>query len=188
MGKVDLSDYVTVAERLVAFRKKYPEGRMESEVIQTGFEDYIAVKALCFRDKDDVTPGVGLAWEMVPGPTPFTKNSELQNAETSAWGRALVAALVSDTSRGIASKDDIRDPVDNVVELVKEEPEQNPGEWLKNAVGVFGLWTPDESRGAYTSAMKDLNYNRLSSMPRADKVFNHMSNAYYETHPEASPF
>ena len=188
MGKVDLSDYVTVAERLVAFRKKYPEGRMESEVIETGFEDYIAVKALCFRDKDDVTPGVGLAWEMVPGPTPFTKNSELQNAETSAWGRALVAALVSDTSRGIASKDDIREPVDNVVELVKEEPKQDPKVWLKNSVDVFGLWTPEQRRSGYDAAMKELGWERLSSMKRADKVFGHMSDAYYLEHPEAAPF
>ena len=185
MAKIDLSDYVTVAERLVAFREKYPDGRMESEVIQTGFEDFIAVKAYCYLDKDDVTPGVGLAWEPVPGPTPFTKNSELQNAETSAWGRALVAALVADTSRGIASKDEIRDPVEVPV---KEEVKQDPAVWLKNSVGIFGLWTPDQSRDAYKKAMHDLQFERLSSMKRADKVFNHMSTAYYEANPEAAPF
>jgi hypothetical protein len=185
MAKMDLSDYVTVAERLVAFRKKYPDGRMSSEVVETGFEDYIAVKAYCYRDKDDSSPGVGLAWEPVPGPTPFTKNSELQNAETSAWGRALVAALVSDTSRGIASQDEIREPEATVV---KEVVEENPAEWLKNSVQVFGLWTPEQSRDAYTVAMNDLEFERLSSMKRADKVFGHMSDAYYTDNPAAAPF
>ena len=182
---IDLSDYVTVAERLVAFRKKYPEGRMTSEVIETGHEDYIAVKAMCFRTPEDVTPGVGLAWEPVPGPTPFTKNSELQNAETSAWGRALVAALVAETSKGIASKDEIRDPVE---QPVREDPKEKPGEWLSNAVGAFGLWTPEQSRDAYTAAMTGLSYDRLSSLKRASTVFERMSEAYYEAHPEAAPF
>ena len=185
MGKIDLTDYVTVAERLVAFREQYPEGRMQSEVIPTGNEDYIAVKAYCYRTPDDPMPGVGLAWEPVPGPTPFTKNSELQNAETSAWGRALVGALVSDTSRGIASKDEIREPAPVVA---FETPKENPGEWLKNSVQVFGLWTPEESRAAYKDAMTVLEFKNLSSMKRADKVFNHMSKSYYETHPEAAPF
>ena len=183
MGKIDLSDYVTVAERLVAFRKKYPDGRMTSEVIETGHEDYIAVKAMCFRTPEDVTPGVGLAWEPVPGPTPFTKNSELQNAETSAWGRALVAALVAETSKGIASKDEIREPA-----VVDETPKENPAAWLANAVQAFGLWTPDESRDAYKAAMTGLSYDRLSSLKRAKNVFDRMSEAYYEAHPEASPF
>jgi len=181
---IDLTDYVTVAERLVAFRTKYPDGRMTSEVIETGHEDYIAVKAHCYRTPDDPTPGVGLAWEPVPGPTPFTKNSELQNAETSAWGRALVAALVSDTSRGIASKDEIRDEP----EIVKETPKQNPADWLAVSVEAFGLWTPDQRRDAYTKGMTALDFERLSSMKRAKKLFDWMADAYYADNPEAGPF
>ena len=181
---IDLSDYVTVAERLVAFREKYPDGRMTSEIVETGHEDFIAVKAHCYRTPDDPTPGVGLAWEPVPGPTPFTRNSELQNAETSAWGRALVAALVSDTSRGIASKDEIRDEP----EIAVEKPTQNPADWLAVSVEMFGLWTPDQRRDSYTAAMNDLGFERLSSMKRAKKVHSFMADKYYVDHPEAGPF
>ena len=45
--------------------------------------------------------------QQVPGLTPYTKNSELQNAETSAWGRALVAVLAADTKEGVASADEV---------------------------------------------------------------------------------
>ena len=38
----------------------------------------------------------------------FTKDSELQNAETAAWGRAIVAVLASDTKEGIASREEVR--------------------------------------------------------------------------------
>ena len=185
MGKLDLSDYVTVAERLVAFRKKYPDGRMTSEIVETGHEDYIAVKAMCFRTPEDVTPGVGLAWEPVPGPTPFTKNSELQNAETSAWGRALVAALVAETSKGIASKDEIREPVE---QPVREDVKPSPSAWIDIAVSQFGLWTPEEKNAAYKAAMTGLSYDRLSSLKRAENVVARMSESYYSVHPEASPF
>lgn len=43
----------------------------------------------------------------MPGKTPYTKLSELQNAETSAWGRAIVAVLASE-SKSVASAEDVR--------------------------------------------------------------------------------
>jgi hypothetical protein len=51
---------------------------------------------------------VGLAWEPVPGKTSYTRDSELQNAETSAWGRAIVAVLAADTKKGIASAEEVQ--------------------------------------------------------------------------------
>jgi len=49
-----------------------------------------------------------MAYEQWPGRTPYTRDSELQNAETSAWGRAIVAVLAADTKRGIASQEEVR--------------------------------------------------------------------------------
>jgi len=108
----DLSNYVTVAQRITEAKKLYPNGRFVSEIVtvpepHTG--KYIAVRAHFYRDADDPTPASGLAWKLVPGPTPYTLNSELQNAETSAWGRALVAAFVADTTKGIASRDEVEE-------------------------------------------------------------------------------
>jgi hypothetical protein len=105
----DLKDYVDVAERVAEFRAKHPEGSLQSEVIrwpEEGFP-FVVVKAWAYRDQYDGRPGIGLAQENFPGLTPYTKNSEIQNAETSAWGRAIVAALAADTKRGIASKQEV---------------------------------------------------------------------------------
>jgi len=49
-----------------------------------------------------------LASEPVPGKTNFTRDSELMNAETSAWGRALIAVGAADAKRGIASANEVR--------------------------------------------------------------------------------
>ena len=106
----DLSGYKTVDERIEEAKGQYPEGRFTTELLDLGpFSDrFVAVKARFYRTADDPTPAEGVAWEPVPGKTPYTKDSELMNAETSAWGRALVAALAVDTKKGIASANEVR--------------------------------------------------------------------------------
>lgn len=110
--KLDPS-YVDVAERISIFREKYPEGSLQSELVpcQQGF---LAMRAYAYRTPDDPRPGIGHAWEPVPGKTPYTKDSEMMNAETSAWGRAIIAALAADTKKGIASADEIASRQDAV--------------------------------------------------------------------------
>jgi hypothetical protein len=98
-------DYVDVNERIRQFYKKHPKGSLQSEYIGTDL-GFVVVKAYAYRDPDDKLPGTGLAWEPVPGPTPFTKNSELQNAETSAWGRAIVA--LGFETKHIASANEVK--------------------------------------------------------------------------------
>lgn len=106
---VDLKDYIEVPERIAEFRSKHPDGSLQSEVLSYPSADYpfIVVRAWAYRSPDDPRPGIGHAAEPYPGKTPYTKDSELMNAETSAWGRALVACLAADTKRGIASANEI---------------------------------------------------------------------------------
>lgn len=111
----DLADYNTVAERIAEFREKHPDGSLQPanperpwEVLAIGGQTFVCFAAAAYRTADDPRPGIGVAWEPVPGTTPYTKNSELQNAETSAWGRAIVAALAGDAKKGIATQDEIR--------------------------------------------------------------------------------
>ena len=68
---------------------------------------FVVYTAAAYRTPDDPKPGIGCAWEPFPGLTPYTRKSELQNAETSAWGRAIVAVLASE-SKAIASAEDVR--------------------------------------------------------------------------------
>ena len=103
--------YIDVATRIVEFRTKHPEGSLQQvkyELITAGPKVFIAYTAAAYRTPDDPRPGMGTAWEPVPGPTSFTKDSEMQNAETAAWGRAIVAVLAADTNRNIASAEEVR--------------------------------------------------------------------------------
>ena len=104
------ADYVDVAERKREFVERYPEGVLQSwlrpYIEQVGDRSYIVYAAAAYRTPDDPRPGIGWAWEPVPGPTPFTYDSELQNAETSAWGRAILA-LGFETKK-IASAEEVR--------------------------------------------------------------------------------
>lgn len=112
---IDLSSYVDVAARIVEFRAKHPEGSLQPanlaepfSVVTIGEQTFVVVVAAAYRDRDDVRPGIGMAYEPFPGQTPYTRGSELQNAETSAWGRAIVAALAADTRHGVASRDEVQ--------------------------------------------------------------------------------
>ena len=110
MANFRMDDYVDVAERIRMFYEKYPEGSLQSyrdpQVMEIGGKPFIAYSAAAYRSKDDPHPGIGWAWEPVPGPTQFTKDSELMNAETAAWGRAIVACGFA--TKHVASQEEVR--------------------------------------------------------------------------------
>lgn len=112
---VDMSGYVDVASRIAEFRTKCPEGSLQPynpdepyRIVEIGSDRFIVYTAACYRTPDDAKPGIGVAQEAYPGKTPYTRGSEIQNAETSAWGRAIVAALQADTRAGVASQEEVR--------------------------------------------------------------------------------
>lgn len=103
-------NYNDVAARQREFFAKYPDGSLQQVSVQVFVIEgvsYLAYTGAAFRGPDDKLPGHGTAWERVPGLTNFTRNSELQNAETSAYGRAIVAIGAADTKRGIATREDV---------------------------------------------------------------------------------
>ncbi len=105
-GKFDMSDYVPVNERVDAFMKVYPEGSLQSEIVELT-ASRVTVKAFAYRTPSDPRPGIGHSSLEIPGATPYTRGSEIENAETSAWGRAI-AALGFEVKRGIASVEEVR--------------------------------------------------------------------------------
>lgn len=103
------SDYVDVAERIREFKKLYPEGSLQQVAVdfrEFAGQSWVIYVAAAYRTPDDERPGIGTAWEPVPGKTNFTRDSELMNAETSAWGRAIVAVGLE--TKRIASADEVR--------------------------------------------------------------------------------
>lgn len=99
------SDYVTVADRIGAFYERFPDGSLQSDIVELT-ESRVVIRAVAYRSPDDPRPGVGHASLAIPGSTPYTRGSELENAETSAWGRAI-AALGFETKAGVATADEI---------------------------------------------------------------------------------
>jgi hypothetical protein len=106
-----MNDYVDVAERIRTFRERYPNGSLQQvslQFIEFAGKSWVVYTAAAYRTPDDITPGHGTAWEPVPGKSNFTRDSEVQNVETSAWGRAIIAVLVADGGKRIASRQEVQ--------------------------------------------------------------------------------
>ena len=110
MAKPNLENYIEVNDRIKLFYDKYPKGSLQQlhppQVVEVDGSHYLIYTAAAYRDPNDVRPGVGTAWEPVPGKTSFTRDSEMMNAETSAWGRAI-AALGIGLTNSVATKQEV---------------------------------------------------------------------------------
>lgn len=109
-----MDNYVDVATRIRIFREHYPTGCLRPYnpaipfvLMEIGGREFIVYTAAAYRTPDDLMPAIAVAAEPSIGKTSFTKDSEVMNAETSAWGRAIVACLAADTIK-IASKDEVQ--------------------------------------------------------------------------------
>lgn len=148
---IDLDSYNTVPERIVEFAAKYPEGSLqrvgELQFVSYAGADWVIYTAAAYRTPDDPRPGIGTAWERIPGATPYTKGSEVQNAETSAWGRAIVAVLAADTRKGVASAEEVRLAQDRQAEIPARD-------WVAEAQSkattdeVLAVWRDARSKHA----------------------------------------
>lgn len=124
MSGFSMDEYVDVAERIQDFKDAFPDGSLQQfsapypitltgvsskrgEEGETKTATFMVYTAAAYRTPDDPRPGVGTAYERFPGPTNYTADSELMNAETAAWGRAICAlGLVA--NRKLASRQEVR--------------------------------------------------------------------------------
>lgn len=178
--KAFAADYVEVADRIRAWYEAYPNARIETEIVSIS-DKLVVVKAQAFRGEtpDEKPAGIGHSSMNIPGSTPYTRGSELENTETSAAGRALVMAGLP--SKKIASGDEIRaksgsapkaDPVVAAAKQLFDEPEQKDSPvvlgWLDAIDGasdaaelqriggeIANLTLSDNERGALQSAWKN---------------------------------
>ena len=87
----NLEDYETVEERLIKFWKDYPDGRIDTRLVEASATRFI-VQAYIYRTEADQHPWTsGLAEETVSG-RGVNATSALENCETSAIGRCLASA------------------------------------------------------------------------------------------------
>ncbi len=110
-GGFALGDYVEVKDRIKMFYTAFPDGALVTDRAELWMDQEetprVVVKALAYRTPDDPHPGVGWSWLELPGKTSYTRGSELENAETSAWGRAIGSLGIA-LDKSIASADEIK--------------------------------------------------------------------------------
>jgi hypothetical protein len=151
MSGPNLDDYVDVAERLRLFYERYPDGSLQPanhlepyRIEEVAGELRLTYVALAFRHPEDPRPGVGVAWEPLPGRTPYTRGSEVMVAETSAWGRAI-ASLGIATKRSVASRQEVA-----TAEARRQPPSRRPESAPEPTAKVRKVETPTEAqRAAY---------------------------------------
>jgi hypothetical protein len=128
----DLSSYTDVKTKIELFIEKYPEGSIQFVLggVCAHNPEMIWGQAFAYRTPGDARPGVGTAQELAIGKTNFTRGSELQNLETSAWGRAISALGIGLTA-GIATRDEVRGSQERSKPAMTTTPK-------KGAVAVVG--------------------------------------------------
>jgi hypothetical protein len=162
-AKDALADYVTVPQRIAQFYELFGTGRLVTGEVRVELgpdgKSRVMVQAAAYRTPDDPLPGIGWSWMELPGTTSFTRGSELENTETSAWGRAI-ASLGILVDRSVASANEVkiksgekpeptREPLRSEEPVFKEAVSGLSGSFLVRKTGASdGLWRqgPD---GAY---------------------------------------
>jgi hypothetical protein len=123
MPRFDLSTYETVEERIRKFYKEYPDGRIITQNLTTTTDRSVAtwvVGAAVYLTAGDqannLPKATGLAFEIDGGPG-ANQTSALENAETSAIGRALASAGFSGNKR--ASREEL-EKVNRVTDMKEQ--------------------------------------------------------------------
>jgi len=103
----NLDDYVDVATRLRELLEKYPDASVEAsppKLVAVDGAHFVEVTVTITADGRTARAS---AWEPIPGKTPYTKDSEMMNAETSAIGRACGMWGIG-LKKSVASLDEVR--------------------------------------------------------------------------------
>ena len=138
---MNLDGYVTVAQRLAMALEKWPELRVTElppKIVTVGDSTYIEVTTTVWRTPDDPIPAQASCWEVWPGKTPFTRDSEQPNASTSALGRCLgLMGVAVDKALASADEVELRKALDSdegpPVAVKRSKPSRTPAETVQDA-------------------------------------------------------
>ncbi len=134
-------EYVTVNERIKAFRQNFAGWSLETEIVELTDERCV-MKAVIKDDKGDIK-ATGTAYELANS-TYINKTSYVENCETSAWGRALGNLGIGvDTS--IVSAEEVQNAVNNQGVPFLEVDKKINQKQVKTVNGILSIY-PQETR------------------------------------------
>ena len=107
--KIKDKDYVTVAERVRAFRELHPDWSILTDILSN--ENGVCIMQATVKDENDRIVATGHAYEK-EGSSFINAGSYIENAETSAVGRALGILGIGITN-SIAGAEEIQNAVAN---------------------------------------------------------------------------
>ena len=111
----NLDEYTTVRERIIEFWKRYPNGRIETEILEWSDKRFI-VRAAIYRETTDQHPfATGLANEVISD-RGVNKDFALENGATSAIGIACGNANI-----GVDKHKSSREEMKKVIEVNKSK-------------------------------------------------------------------
>ena len=177
MSGFKLDGYVTVNERLRQAMELWPDlcvTETQPRVVELADVTFIEVAVTVRREPFDPMPTTAHAWERVPGLTPYTKNSEMMNASTSALGRALGMMGIGTTSSLSSAEEVIARQYDQAAEnhpSGKVRPGSasvRPLEAVKTDSGTKGAGKPTEKMLKFLAVLEKRTGQTASPEARED--------------------
>lgn len=182
MTMLDLKgkNYAMVPERVTAFRKLFPEGFINTEIVSNdGMTVLMQAKVGYYDNGCPVILGTGFAQE-IRGKGMVNGTSHIENCETSAVGRALGMLGLGINGGGICSAEELANAVTAQRQMKEEErfvndpiPAGGPVETaskLPNPVEVFlkdAMRTLREARGISAQANNKLFAEQKAALVKA---------------------
>lgn len=146
--------YVPVHQRIIYFNENYPDGSIKLEIL-CDVDDKIVVKASVFPDAKGSRVFEGLA-EEIRGSSYINKTSALENASTSAIGRALGSMGIGIID-GLASADEVKNSERQQVQPAPPKKVSTSDKKKLMTIGLKAGWTKDEMANEIKLLWGELN-------------------------------
>lgn len=124
--------YATVDSRVEFFREKFPAWSLETEYPILDLDKGVCVCRAVVKDENGkvVADGYAHEWQSKPG-SMVNKTSYIENAQTSAVGRALGFIGIGINGMGIATAEEVQTAIahqaaDDMPQIMDEAPFQEP--------------------------------------------------------------
>ena len=163
--RFNLDNYETVEQRLAKFWEKFPNGQVFTQIHHYD-DNKVVFRAEIYKDISDPRPvATGYAEELRDA-SPVNRTSHVENAETSAIGRALANYVFQSKTAPRPS----REEMEKVARAEQPAPTQDPLNKFKEACANQGL----DPQVVADAASVDLSKLTAADMPKLRDQFQKM--------------